>query len=155
VFGHGWIRRAGDAGCFVGSVVEFSPFASVISIGTRESSGKIANDIGDRTLSAWTWYGTLPIAGVIRTWPVGNVLYLRSVDPKHRQELPYLRWGIGNFSQKLKFSNFRNLQACTSHTSVHLTGVYLIDIYLIGMHLIGVYLTGMYLMSVYLISVIS
>ena len=87
VFGHGWIRRAGDAGCFVGGVVEFSLFASVISIGTRESSGKIANDIGDRTLSAWTWYGTLPIAGVIRTWPVGNVLYLRSVDPKHRQEL--------------------------------------------------------------------
>ena len=91
VFGHGWIRRAGDAGCFVGGVVEFSPFASVISIGTRESSGKIANDIGDRTLSAWTWYGTLPIAGVIRTWPVGNVLYLRSVDPKHRQGMEKLR----------------------------------------------------------------
>ena len=60
MFGHGWIRRAGDAGCFVGGVVEFSPFASVISIGTRESSGKIANDIwGSNTQCMdMVWYSS-------------------------------------------------------------------------------------------------
>jgi hypothetical protein len=47
------------------------------------------------------------------------------------------------------------IQACTSHTSVYLTGVHLTGVHLTGVHLIGVHLMSMCLMGVYLTGVTS
>jgi hypothetical protein len=86
----------------------------------------------------------------------------------HRQDRPYRRTSpryivhsrrrIPRRRASYIYRRALRTRACTSHTSVyltgvHLTGAYLMDVCLTGVHLMGVCLMGVYLMGVYLTGV--